>query len=64
MNNHHHLKFTDCLFLTLLLWVGFGTLYISSKYTVVLFDTGMTWYSRALIQNLYENDLIIGDSND
>jgi hypothetical protein len=44
--------------------VGFGTLYISSKYTVVLFDTGMTWYTRALIQNLYENDLIIGDSND
>ena len=62
--NNHHLKFTDCLFLTLLLWVGFGTLYISSKYTVILFDTGMTWYTRALIQNLYENDLIIGDTND
>lgn len=62
--NNRHLKFTDCLFLTLLLWVGFGTLYISSKYTVVLFDTGMDWYTRALIQNLYDNDLIIGDTND
>ena len=62
--NNHHLKFTDCLFLTLLLWVGFGTLYISSKYTVVLFDTGMDWYTRALIQNLYDNDLIIGDIDD
>lgn len=62
--NNHHLKFTDCLFLTLLLWVGFGTLYISSKYTTILVGTSMTWYSRALIQSLYENDLIIGDSND
>ena len=62
--NNHHLKFTDCLFLTLLLWVGFGTLYISSKYTTILVGTSMTWYSRALIQNLYENDLIIGDIND